>query len=168
MDSKLPVSSSSPWPIASALVIGFLAGAVFVALLKQPATAAPQPPPAPEPIGYPLPTGDPIPAFDVAPRATLDIHATRVSPGGNVVVSVRTSAPLPRDAWVGIIPSHIPHGDEAINDRHDLAYQYMEGRSRVTMIFRAPLEPGRYDLRLHSTDSNGVELASGAFEVVGY
>ena len=27
-------------------------------------------------------------------------------------------------AWIGIIPSDIPHGDENVNDQHELTYQY--------------------------------------------
>jgi len=90
--------------------------------------------------------------FSYAPGET--IHLTYVAPPG-----------LPEDAWIGIVPSDIPHGDEVRNDRHDLAYQYLEGRTSASLQFEAPQEPGDYDLRMNDTDSHGQEMASITFHV---
>lgn len=91
--------------------------------------------------------------FSYAPGES--IHVTYVAPPG-----------LPKDAWIGIVPSDIPHGDEVRNDRHDLAYQHLEGHTSATLQFEAPQEPGDYDLRMNDTDSHGREIASIPFHVV--
>lgn len=96
---------------------------------------------------------------------TLKINKSVFSPGEKITVSFTASANLPEDAWIGIIPSDIPHGSEAENDAHDIVYGYMQKRAAGTMTFDAPDEPGKYDVRMHDTDNNGKELASVSFEV---
>ena len=66
--------------------------------------------------------------------------------------------------WIGIIPSDIPHGDEAENDRHDLTYIYIVSNIGQKNL-KAPEEAGKYDIRLHDTDFNGKELGYTSFEV---
>jgi len=83
------------------------------------------------------------------------------------VIHVHFTAPngLAEDAWIGIVPSGIAHGKEKVNDEHDLAYQYLKGRTTGTLTFKAPAKNGSYDLRMHDTDDNGIELTSISFEV---
>jgi len=90
-----------------------------------------------------------------------DVYA----PGETITVNFSAPAGLPTNAWVGIIPSNIPHGDEAQNDMYDLAYQYLNGTTSGSLVFSAPAEPGMYDFRMHDTDNNGKELASVSFTV---
>ncbi len=71
---------------------------------------------------------------------------------------------LPDDAWIGIVPAEIPHGDEAVNDEHDSSYKFLEGRTRGAFSLPSP-GPGQWTLRLHDTDLNGRELAYAAFTV---
>jgi hypothetical protein len=63
------------------------------------------------------------------------------------------------------VPSHVPHGSEAENDKNDIAYQYLKGMQSGTMIFKAPAKIGAYDFRMHDTDNNGKEVASVSFQV---
>lgn len=86
------------------------------------------------------------------------------SSGESIQVSFQAPSNWPSDAWIGIIPSNIPHGDEALNDQHDITYQYIEKRTSGTMTFVAP-GPGQWDLRMHDTDSNGREIAYVSFTV---
>ncbi|MBI5323719.1 MAG: hypothetical protein HZB41_00280 [Ignavibacteriae bacterium] len=72
---------------------------------------------------------------------------------------------LKTNAWIGIIPSNVKHGSEAENDQYDVTYQYLYGKTKSTMMFTAPAQPGNYDFRLNSTDENGVELGSISFVV---
>jgi hypothetical protein len=81
-------------------------------------------------------------------------------------VSYLVDRRYPDDAWIGVIPTAVPHGSEAENDRHDLSYQYLSGQTAGEMAFGAPDAPGAYDLRLHDTDIDGRELASVSFRVV--
>ena len=76
-----------------------------------------------------------------------------------------TAPKLPDDAWIGIVPVAIPHGDEAVNDRHDTSYQHLGGRTNGDITLPNP-GLGTWTLRLHDTDNNGRELTHVAFEVV--
>ncbi|HSN91193.1 MAG TPA: hypothetical protein VLS93_08180 [Anaeromyxobacteraceae bacterium] len=98
---------------------------------------------------------------EAAPGLTLE--RTTFSPGESL--RVRFTAPrYADDAWIGILPSDVPHGSETENDRHDVSYQYLRGRTSGEMVFTAPGR-GRWDLRLHTTDAGGVETASVSFVV---
>lgn len=66
--------------------------------------------------------------------------------------------------WVGLIPSDVPHGSGAENDKHDVAYWYLDGKVKGELTFRAPGRPGSYDLRLNES-SAGKEVASVTFKV---
>ena len=96
---------------------------------------------------------------------TLKLNKTKYRKGREIKVEFTASDKFPRNAWVGIIPSNIAHGSEAVNDQHDLAYQYLENRTSGTLIFKAPNKSGSYDIRMHNTDDNGVEVGSVTFTV---
>jgi hypothetical protein len=87
------------------------------------------------------------------------------TPGETITVTFTAPEGLPTNAWVGIIPSNVPHGDEAQNDTFDLTYQYLNGMTSGMLVFSAPTVPGSYDFRMHDTDSNGKEIASVTFTV---
>lgn len=72
---------------------------------------------------------------------------------------------LKDNAWIGLIPSEVKHGSESENDSYDVAYQYLNGKTKGMMMFTAPDKPGKYDFRLNSTDENGKELGFISFEV---
>lgn len=95
----------------------------------------------------------------------LTLNSTWFSPGAQIQVMFRADGNWPRDAWVGIIPSNVPHGQESVNDQYDLSYKYLERRTSGTLTFTAPTNPGNYDFRMHDTDNNGREAASISFMV---
>ena len=76
-----------------------------------------------------------------------------------------TAPKLPDDAWIGIVPVAIPHGDEAVNDSHDISYAHLAGRTNGDITLPNP-GLGTWTLRLHDTDNNGRELTHVVFEVV--
>ena len=76
-----------------------------------------------------------------------------------------TASKLPDDAWIGIVPVAIPHGDEAVNDSHDTSYEYLGGRTKGNITLPNP-GLGTWTLRLHDTDNNGRELTHVVFVVV--
>ncbi len=76
-----------------------------------------------------------------------------------------TAPKLPNDAWIGIVPVAIPHGDEAVNDSHDTSYAHLGGRTKGEITLPNP-GLGTWTLRLHDTDNNGRELTHVVFEVV--
>ncbi|MFQ6084346.1 MAG: VWA domain-containing protein [Candidatus Aminicenantia bacterium] len=106
-------------------------------------------------------------SFEVKGKLTgsLRCEPTVVKPGGMIKVHFETSTNFAQNAWIGIIPSHVPHGSESVNDQHDLAYQYLNKRISGTLTFKAPTKPGSYDFRMHDTDNNGKEVASVTFIV---
>jgi len=96
---------------------------------------------------------------------SLNTDKSVYAPGETISVTFSAPAGLPTDAWVGIIPSSVPHGDEAQNDTYDLTYQYLNGMTTGTIVFSAPLLPGTYDFRMNDSDSNGKEITSVTFTV---
>jgi outer membrane protein OmpA-like peptidoglycan-associated protein len=100
-----------------------------------------------------------------ASAVTLKLSAATVAPGAAFTVTFTAPPGLAEDAWVGIIPSSVPHGDGAEDDRHDVAYEYVSGRTSGSMAFEAPGTPGSWDARFIDTAQNGTEIASVTFEV---
>ena len=104
---------------------------------------------------------------DVKLEGTLKMHKETFAPGEQIDVDFTAPEALPRTAWVGMIPSNIPHGKEAVNDQHDIGWNYLEKKSAGTLHFIAPPEAGSYDFRMNSSDSDGVEITSVTFRVSG-
>ncbi len=96
---------------------------------------------------------------------SLSIDKRSYRPGEQIKVTFTAPATYSSNAWIGIIPSNIPHGSEATNDQHDVAYQYLKGMTSGTLYFTAPGNPGSYDMRMHDSDSNGTEVSSVSFNV---
>lgn len=99
--------------------------------------------------------------------AGLRLDKTTYAPGESIRVSFTAPGSYASNAWVGIIPSHVAHGKEAVNDRYDLTYQYLKKRTSGVLVFKAPTKAGAYDLRMHDTDNwaTGRETASVSFQV---
>lgn len=114
----------------------------------------PAEPAAPETPAVPSPAGP-----------SLIIDKFLYAPGEIITVTFTALSTYESNAWIGIIPSHVPHGDEAQNDQYDITYQYINGLTSGTMRFSAPTVPGSYDMRMHDTDSGGVEVTSVSFVV---
>ena len=97
---------------------------------------------------------------------TLKLSDKKFDPGENITLTFRAKASYPSNAWVGIVPSEIRHGEEALNDKHDIAYQYMKNQKKGKMQFVAPKLEGYYDFRMHDGDaSRSKEVASISFIV---
>ncbi len=119
-------------------------------------------------------SGSEEPAPQVAPAApapggtipaTLSLGRDVYMPGDTINLVYMAPAGLPTNAWIGIIPSGVPHGSEEVNDQHDISYQYLEGATSGIMEFIAPSAPGSYDLRMNESDNGGRELATITFTV---
>ncbi len=133
-------------------------GGVLVLALEPPET------PEPEAESAAVPS---LPAsISAVEGASLALTRTEYEPWWEIVVTLRAPPGLPNDAWVGIVPSDVPHGDEATNDQHDVGYAYVSGITEGTLRLTAPATPGDYDLRLNEGDDGGRELASVSFRVV--
>lgn len=98
-------------------------------------------------------------------KNTLKLSKKIFTPGETILVKFTSVSGLKSNAWIGIIPSNIKHGSEAENDKYDLAYQYLSGKTRGSLTFTAPKAAGKYDFRMHDTDDNGKEINSVSFTV---
>lgn len=98
-------------------------------------------------------------------KATLKPNKTTYNPGEEITVTFSTSMPLPNTAWLGLVPSNIPHGKSDENDQHDLQFHYVQGKASDTLKFQAPEKPGSYDFRLHDADAGGTEIGHATFQV---
>ena len=94
----------------------------------------------------------------------LTLPKTVYAPNEQVVVSFTASAGYPKNTWVGLIPSGVAHGSTAVNDQHDMAYKYLEGKTGGSLEFSAPNKVDSYDLRMNET-SNDKEVATVSFKV---
>ncbi len=98
--------------------------------------------------------------------ATIAMESTRVKAGKEFTAKV-TFSELPQgsDAWIGIVPSSIPHGEEGKNDENDIQYLYLSDLMNGIAGFTAPETPGAYDLRVFDSDNSdiGVEVAYISF-----
>jgi hypothetical protein len=105
--------------------------------------------------------------FEVLDREpSLALEKSEFEPGEKITVRFTASAEYAANAWVGIVPSEVPHGEEAVNDEHDLAYLSIGEDVKGVLEFAAPESPGDYDLRMHDTDDDGREVASVSFKVL--
>ncbi|MFH1766516.1 MAG: hypothetical protein ABH826_00265, partial [Patescibacteria group bacterium] len=96
---------------------------------------------------------------------TLSLEKTSFEPGEMITVSFTALEDYDTYAWVGVIPADLEHGDEALNDQYDLEYKYLRNETEGTLTFTAPAQPGSYDLRMHSADSDGEEVTYVGFTV---
>ena len=104
-------------------------------------------------------------ADDVVPpgqnRPSLSMERTRFAPSEKLVVRFAAPAAYPANAWIGLIPAEVEHGSRAVNDRHDVQFQNLGGRTDGELAF-SPVAPGKWTLRMNAFE---IETASVAFEV---
>ncbi len=89
------------------------------------------------------------------------------SPEEAISVKYTANSEWEATAWIGIVPSSVPHGKEEINDNFDIAYIYLNKSASGTFVIPAPAEKGEYDLRMHNSDSPdiGTEITYVSFVV---
>lgn len=101
--------------------------------------------------------------FEFSP--SLSLGKLIFAPGEEISVSFKAPASYVDNAWVGIIPSSVVHGNEVTNDQNDSTYQYLKKKTSGTLLFSAPQQNGSYDFRMNDNDANGREVASVSFTV---
>ena len=93
------------------------------------------------------------------------MNKTVYAPGEEIVITFTAPGHYPQNAWIGIIPSHINHGKESENDKHDVRYRYLKKKTSGVIKFKAPTKKGKWDVRMNDSDSNGKEVVYVSFEV---
>jgi len=97
------------------------------------------------------------PTFSLAEssdRLSLVISVNQARPGQEVIVSYTASPDWGSDAWIGLIPSDIPLGDQKIADENDIDYQYLNNSVVGEKNFMMPAIPGVYEFRLYPSDDD--------------
>jgi hypothetical protein len=100
-----------------------------------------------------------------AEKPSLTCTPSVAKPAELIFVDFNAPADYPPNAWIGIIPSHIPHGSEAQNNLYVISHEYLQKRTSGTLHFTAPINPGIYDVRMNDSDDNGKEVCSTTFRV---
>ena len=112
-----------------------------------------------------------LPATALGETNSLTLDKTAFGPGESINVNFTASSAFPWNAWVGIIPSNVPHGSEQVNDdnltSHMGGYRHLNNQTSGVLTFNAPTQAGTYDFRMNDTDdgSIGIEVASVTFTV---
>ncbi len=98
-------------------------------------------------------------------KVSLQLDKTTFAPGEEIRVYFTALSSFPDSAWVGVIPSDVPHGDWQSEYTY-MSYQYLEGLTSGELTLVAPDTPGSYDMRMYDADP-GKEVASVTFQVKG-
>lgn len=102
----------------------------------------------------------------VAPPPSITIGKERFRPGEPMQVRFTAWKLFGSRSWIGILPADVPGGDVKRNASHDLDHEELDLRTSGEIDFEAPLEPGRYELRMNQLYPEKREVASAAFEVL--
>ena len=95
----------------------------------------------------------------------LKLNKNNYMPRETITVTFKAQPDYADNAWVGIVPGTVPHGEEQVADRYETTYKYLRKRTSGTLELNAPSRAGDYDMRMFNTDIAGVETASVSFTV---
>lgn len=104
-------------------------------------------------------------SFSLVFSQTLSLDKTVYQKGEAIHISFQRADSIPSKAWIGLIPSHISHGYESLNDRNDIVYRFVEDHPEGEMIFYAPSTEEEWDVRYNSNDAGNQEYMSVSFTV---
>ena len=150
------------------LAVGFtVEGPPTPPLAEEPAQPAPAPEtepaePAPEAPAEAVPEQ---PASPAPPPEIVLPAGDWAAPGSRMTAHLILHAPLPDSAWIGLVASDVPHGNEDVIDLHELAWQWVANLPDGLWTLTAPAEPGRYDVRVMQDTAGGPDLAWASFTV---
>lgn len=92
-------------------------------------------------------------------KSEITLTKTEFNAGESIEITYKAVGEFDENAWIGIIPADKPHGSESDNDKYDVTYQRFKD-TEGTLTFKAPAKAGEYDFRMHTSDSNGEEVAA--------
>jgi len=91
--------------------------------------------------------------------AELKLEKTSFTKGEVAKVNFKAPVAWPTDAWIGIIPSGVKHGDAAEADKHDKGWRFLDGRNGGTVDMYLPDSTGKFDIRMFDANA-GKEVKS--------
>lgn len=95
----------------------------------------------------------------------LSLDKTSFRPGERLCGSFKAPASFDHDAWFGIVPESVAHGEEDTNQQGRMSFQTVNGRLEGNFEFNAPDRPGSYSVRIHDRDAKGKEVKAVNFTV---
>lgn len=79
----------------------------------------------------------------------LTLDKTEYEVGGNEEITGQLDAEGWSDkAWIGVVPSGVPHGDDERNDTYDESFDYLSSLESGRFSLELPSAAGHYDLRI--------------------
>lgn len=96
---------------------------------------------------------------------TMEIDKSIYDKGEIIRITFTKTDSTPGKAWVGIIPSSVPHGSEAVNDENDIIYRFIEDHPDGKLSFRAPTSGQQWDIRYNSNDGANQEYSYITFSI---
>lgn len=134
-------------------------------------SAAPEGGSSANPAAAPTPDENGLVIFDVKGAVTLKsltLDKAQYTSADPITVTV-TADGIDENctAWVGIVPSDVPHGSEDENDKFDIDYYYLASLENGVANFSVTLSAGNYDIRVFDSDDAGIELGYISFVCVG-
>jgi hypothetical protein len=106
-----------------------------------------------------------VPQIQADPQPTLLISKATVKPGEDFTVRFTAQACSSRNSWIGVMARNIPHGKADVNSDNAMSgTRLLSQATDGALGFKAPDEPGEYDVRMNDPDSNR-EIASVSFVV---
>ena len=147
--------------IAIVSLMPLLLGCQKAPVPEQAATPRPPVTSSPSPETTAIPSGE-VGMVSGALQPDVQMDKEVYLPGEQINVTAVATG-MADSAWIGVVPSEIPHGKESDNDSNDLGFHYL--RDGSTFFLVAPDKPGEYDVRFNDDDGNGKEVASRSFKV---
>jgi hypothetical protein len=96
----------------------------------------------------------------------LRLSNVSVKPGEEITVHFQAPGCFARDAWIGIVPASVSHGNGEVNDQRRIGLRkYIEKQKEGSFTFTAPAAAGSYDFRMHDTVNGGNEIATVNYTV---
>lgn len=95
----------------------------------------------------------------------LKLEKKTFNAGEKIKILFNSSSASQNQAWIGILPSDIPHGNTEENKKHWINSDNVTGKKEAVIYLVAPTKAGNYDIRMNYygsnySYSNGSELAS--------
>jgi len=95
----------------------------------------------------------------------INLNSSSYRAGDTISIDFSVTGQLKNDAWIGLIPSNVPAGSEAENDRYDKTYKYLKGMKagQIQLVIPRNTASGSYVIRIFTSDNSGRQVAESTY-----